>query len=123
MSTDTIPTQLLIAANEADKIKVVSREAKSVGYIHTFMVNKRSGQATHAVLTLGGFMGMGKSYYPLPFELLVYDPTADNYRISIEQQMLEGGPSWASNTPVFDQAYADRVAGYYGVASQNLSMT
>lgn len=117
-----VETQLLIAANKADEMKVWSRDGKSLGSIHTFMINKRTGHATHAVLTLGGFMGMGKSYYPMPFELLTYDPTADDYRITVDQSMIEGGPSWASNQPVFDQAYADRVASYYGVARQDFGL-
>ncbi len=122
MSTPPEPTQLLIAADRASDMKVLTRDGAGLGSVHTFMMNKRTGQATHAVLVLGGFLGMGKSYYPLPFELMTYDPTADQYRITIDQKMIEGGPSWSSNTPVFDQAYSDRVAGYYGVAPQNLSL-
>ncbi len=122
MSDTKVATQLLIPANKSDNMKVQSRDGSALGSVYTFMVNKRTGQATHAVLTLGGFLGMGKSYYPMPFELLTYDPTADNYRITIDQTMIEGGPSWASNEPTFDQAYADRVASYYGVASQNLAL-
>jgi hypothetical protein len=34
--------------------------------------------------------------------------------------VLEGGPSWSNNAPVFDQAYADRVASYYGSSSEDL---
>jgi len=33
----------------------------------------------------------------------------------------EGGPSWANNPPEFNQAYADRVASYYGVSSANVT--
>ncbi|MGO8609466.1 PRC-barrel domain-containing protein, partial [Rhizobium johnstonii] len=83
-----------------------------LGYVYAFMVNKRTGQAMYAVLTIGGFLGMGKAYYPLPFALLQFDATADAYVVTIDRRVLEGGPSWAANAPVFDQAYADRVASY-----------
>lgn len=63
---------------------------------------------------------MGKSFYPVPFSLLQFDPVNDQYVITVDRRLLEGGPSWANNAPVFDQAYADRVAGYYGVTTENL---
>lgn len=104
---------LLIASNKVDEMTVRSRDGDKMGHVHSYMVNKRTGTVTHAVLSLGGFLGMGKSYYPLPFELLDYNPADDLYVVSVDRRLLEGGPSWANNAPSFDQAYADRVASYY----------
>lgn len=123
MSTDqqTATTQLLAQANVAHTLKVESRDGDQVGAVYALMVHKGSGRTTHAVLSLGGFLGMGKSFYPVPFGLLQFDPVRDLYVIVIDRRLLEGGPSWSNNAPVFDQAYADRVASYYGVGSENLS--
>ena len=121
MTDPTTPTQLLIQANIAGTMKVESRDGDAVGSVHAFMVNKKSGRVTHAVLSLGGFLGMGKSFYPLPFVLLQFDAVRDLYVVTIDRRMLEGGPSWANNAPVFDQAYADRVARYYEVGSEDLA--
>jgi len=122
MSSPAEPTQLLIQSNKADTMPVRSRDGDKLGYVYAFMVNKRTGQAMYAVLTIGGFLGMGKAYYPLPFALLQFDATADAYVVTIDRRVLEGGPSWAANAPVFDQAYADRVASYYGVGREDLSL-
>ncbi len=65
---------------------------------------------------------MGKSFYPVPFSLLQFDPVGDQYVITVDRRLLEGGPSWSNNAPVFDQAYADRVAGYYGVGTEKLDL-
>ncbi|WP_426255303.1 PRC-barrel domain-containing protein [Sphingomonas sp. DC2300-3] len=123
MSTDTqtATTQLLAQANIAHSLKVESRDGDQVGAVYALMVHKGSGRTTHAVLSLGGFLGMGKSFYPVPFGLLQFDPVRDLYVITIDRRILEGGPSWSNNAPVFDQAYADRVASYYGVGSENLA--
>ncbi len=124
MSTDpqtTTATQLLVQANIPHSLKVESRDGDQVGSVYALMVHKGTGRSTHAVLSLGGFLGMGKSFYPLPFELLQFDPVRDLYVVTIDRRMLEGGPSWANNAPVFDQAYADRVASYYGVSAANLT--
>lgn len=121
MSAAEAPTQLLAQAVLSSAMKVETRDGEVTGSVHAFLIHKSSGRATHAVLSLGGFMGVGKSYYPLPFDLLQFDPVRDRYVVTIDKRMLEGGPSWASNAPAFDQAYADRVASYYGVRSETLA--
>ena len=103
-------------------MSVNSRDGEKGGAVYSFMINKRSGEALYAVLTIGGFLGMGRAYYPLPFQLMAYDPANDSYQVTIDRRVLEGGPSWANNAPLFDQAYADRVASYYDVVRENLSL-
>jgi len=122
MADPSTPTEQLIYANRADQMRVATRDGDALGHVQTFMIHKRSGRVTHAVLSLGGFLGLGNSFYPLPFSLLTYDPAADRYVVTTDRRLLEGGPSWASNPPAFDQAYADRVASYYGVTPDNLDL-
>lgn len=115
--TDTVAAPdktLLIASNKVDEMAVRTREGDKLGHVYSYMVNKRTGTVTHAVLSLGGLLGLGKSYYPLPFEFLTYNAVDDVYQVTIDRKLLEGGPSWSNNAPNFDQAYADRVASYYG---------
>lgn len=114
-------TEILVQSTLSTAMKVDSRDGDHLGSVHAFMVHKASGRVTHAVLSLGGFLGMGKSFYPLPFSLLQLDIVRDLYVVTIDRRMLEGGPSWANNAPVFDQAYADRVARYYEVPGENLA--
>ncbi|UVO51624.1 PRC-barrel domain-containing protein [Sphingomonas sp. SUN019] len=121
MAEPNTATLLLIQSNVATTVKVESRDGDNIGTVHAFMVHKATGRVTHAVLSLGGFLGMGKSFYPLPFELLSFDVVRDLYVVTIDRRLLEGGPSWSNNAPVFDQAYADRVASYYGVSAADVS--
>ena len=121
-SSGVEPTNLLLASNKVDGTKVATRDGAALGSVQSLMINKRTGAATYAVLRLGGFLGMGKSYYPLPFELLSFDPVADGYVVTADRRLLEGGPSWSNNAPAFNQAYADRVSNYYGVAPVDLSI-
>lgn len=115
-------TQLLIQSNRADTMQVDSRDGDRIGHVHAYMIQKRTGQALYVILAFGGFMGIGKAFYPLPFELLGYNPVEDRYVVTIDRRVLEGGPSWANNAPAFDQAYADRVAQYYGVGREDLTL-
>lgn len=120
--SQTEPTQLLLQSNKTDTMQVRSRDGDKIGSVYAMMVNKRTGHTLYAVLTIGGFLGMGRAYYPLPFSLLQFDPVNDTYIVTIERRVLEGGPSWAANPPEFDQAYADRVSKYYDVAGEDLSL-
>jgi len=119
MTDQNKPTSLLVTAR-TDGLKVRSRDGDSLGQVHALMVDKRSGRTSYAMLRIGGFLGMNKSFYPLPFELLAYDGVEDGYVVIADRRLLEGGPSWANNAPEFNQAYADRVANYYGVAAVDL---
>ena len=122
-TTNAIPGRtLLIEANKVDDMVVRTRDGEKMGHVHTYMVNKSTGAVTHAVLSLGGFLGLNKSYYPLPFELLSYQPVDDVYVVTLDRRLLEGGPSWSNNPPDFDQAYADRVAKYYETRYESVSV-
>lgn len=120
--SDAAATLSLVQSTLATTMRVDSRDGDHLGSVHAFMVHKVNGRVTHAVLSLGGFLGMGKSYYPLPFQLLRFEPVRDLYVVTVDRRLLEGGPSWANNAPVFDQAYADRVASYYGTDTENVSL-
>ncbi|VWX50535.1 PRC-barrel domain-containing protein [Novosphingobium sp. 9U] len=113
MSATAETTRTLVEA-ETKGLKARSRDGDSLGHISTLMVDKRSGQSTYVVLSLGGFLGMNKSYYPVPFSLLAHDTANDDYVVTIDRRVLEGGPSRTNNAPEFNQAYADRVSSYYG---------
>ena len=113
MTTPAEPMVALIRATAVVEPRVETREGSAVGTVHAFLIDKRSGRTDFAVLSLGGFLGMGKSFYPVPFSLLDFDPVRDVYVATLDRKQLEGGPSWANNVPTFDQPYADRVASYY----------
>jgi hypothetical protein len=115
--------QPLVAATLDTTMKVRGRDGgKTIGTLHAFMVHKRSGRAMYAVLSLGGFLGVGKHFYAVPIQLLAYDLAADAYVASVEPKTLEGGPNWSGAAPDFDQAYADRLASYYGAEKQDLTV-
>lgn len=120
MTEQNEPASLLALAR-TDGPKVRSRDGDALGSVHALMIDKRSGQSRYAILSISGFLGMNKSFYPLPFELVSYDAAEDGYVVTRDRRVLEGGPSWANNAPDFNQAYADRVASYYGVTAPQIA--
>jgi hypothetical protein len=106
----------LIASNKVEGTVVYNLAHERLGTIYNFMVDKRSGQAEYAVLSFGGFLGMGNDYYPLPWDMLVYDTEQGGYVVDIDKEALEGAPHYAAGRePSYDRSYGQQVYGYYGV--------
>ena len=57
------------------------------------MVDKISGQVAYAVMSFGGFLGIGDSYHPLPWKSLTYD-TGRGHVVDLDRSRLEGAPSY-----------------------------
>jgi PRC-barrel domain protein len=113
-------THRLIASDKVEGTAVYNRQGEKLGSIHNFMVDKRSGKVEYAVLSFGGFLGMGDSYHPLPWSVLTYDTNQGGYVIDLDKEVLEKSPSYQSGQePTYDRAYGEEVHGYYRVPYGN----
>src|SRR5919107_224410 len=66
-------TRRLIASNKVEGTPVFNRSGERLGYVYNFMVDKFTGQVAYAVMSFGGFLGVGESYHPLPWKTLTFD--------------------------------------------------
>src|SRR3546814_8033630 len=104
----------LIASNKVEGTAVYNRKGDRLGSVYNFMVDKRSGKIEYAVMSFGGFLGIGERYQPLPWSLLTYDTTQGGYLVDLDQDMLAKAPSSGMDQePVFDRTYGSTVYGYY----------
>jgi sporulation protein YlmC with PRC-barrel domain len=60
----------LVAASEVNGTAVYDMRGKRLGSVEDFMIDKVGGQVNYAVLSFGGFLGIGSEYYPLPWRQL-----------------------------------------------------
>ncbi len=111
----TEETSELIASDKVEGTAVYNRNAERLGSVHNLMVNKRSGQVAYAVLSFGGFLGIGSSYHPLPWNELTYDTSLGGYVVNLNKEQLQGAPAYsASELQSWDDAvYSGRVDQYY----------
>jgi sporulation protein YlmC with PRC-barrel domain len=87
-----------------------------LGHIDDIVIGKRDGRAEYAIMSFGGFLGIGEKYHPLPWESLDYDPNLGGYVVNVTREQLEGAPSYelADEPDWNDPEYGRRVRGYYG---------
>jgi hypothetical protein len=111
----TDETANLISADKVTGTSVYNPQGDSLGSIYDVMINKVSGQVAYAIMSFGGFLGMGESYHPLPWRALRYDTGLGGYVVDIDRNRLEKAPHYsASDQPWNDRAYGRRVDEYYG---------
>ena len=114
----TDETDRLIASDKVEGTAVYNRQGERLGSVYNFMVDKRSGQVAYAVMSFGGFLGIGDSYHPLPWKALTYDTSMGGYVVDIDKDRLQNAPSYsASESPIWDRTYGSRIDDYYGMPS------
>ena len=113
----TDETDRLISADKVEGTAVYNRMGERLGTVHTVMIDKYTGQVAYAVMSFGGFLGIGESYHPLPWKVLTYDTRQGGYVVDLDRSRLEAAPSYTtSDMPNWsDQSYRRRIDEYYGV--------
>ena len=86
---------------------------KNIGEIDHLMIDKVSGRVGYAVMSFGGFMGLGHSHYPVPWGALKYDTSLAGFRTNITEQQLKDAPS-SVTTPWEDRDWETRTHRHYG---------
>lgn len=116
---DRVPTEetdRTIASDKVEGTAVYNAQDEKIGTIQSVMIDKYNGQVQYAVMSFGGFLGIGERYHPLPWSILRYNEKLSGYVVGIDKEALKSGPSFArGDNPVFDRAYGMGLYGHYGM--------
>jgi sporulation protein YlmC with PRC-barrel domain len=109
-------TERLIASDKVEGTSVYDRDANHIGVIYNVMIDKYTGQVAYAVVSFGGFLGIGTQYHPIPWKKLNCDRTLGGYVADMTREKLERAPRYASDqSPWGDPAYGRSVYDYYDI--------
>ena len=75
----THPNHQLISSEDVEGTEVYGPDSKNMGQIDHLMIDKGSGRVAYAVMSFGGFLGVGHSHYPVPWGALTFDTTAGRF--------------------------------------------
>ena len=121
MASETVAvdeTGGLISASKVNGTNVYNGQGDSLGSIYDVMIDKRSGEVAYAVMSFGGFLGIGEEYSPLPWSALTYDTEVGGYVVDIDEDTLKGGPRYTDDDyerwgdPEYTRGIDDYYAGY-----------
>ena len=114
--TASITSGNLIAAEKVEGTNVYNPAGEKLGTVDDIMIDKISGRAIYAVMSFGGFLGMGEMYHPLPWATLKYDPNKGGYVVNLDKKMLEAAPNYDGDSNFeWTPDYGRRVDSYYNV--------
>ena len=118
MANEVRETHTLIGSDKVDGTAVYGADGEKIGSIERMMIDKQSGKVSYAVLSFGGFLGIGDDHYPLPWQSLKYDTRLGGYVTGITEAQLQGAPKYQNDNAWnwSDAARTRAVNEYYGVA-------
>jgi hypothetical protein len=114
-SVEADETNQLISSGKVDGTAVYNTRSEKLGSIHHLMIDKFTGHVEYAVMSFGGFLGVGENYYPLPWRKLIYDTRLGGYCVDLDRTRLEKAPAYTvSNQPDWsDRSYRTRIDEYW----------
>ncbi|WP_287654541.1 PRC-barrel domain-containing protein [Accumulibacter sp.] len=100
---------------------VCNPHGEDVGEIKEIMLDMRSGEVAYAVLSFGGFLGMGEKLFAVPWRALQLDTENKRFVLNVDQDRLKNAPGFhKSNWPdMADQSWAREIHTYYGTAGDD----
>src|SRR5882724_6094906 len=93
----TLQPHSLVASDRVEGTPVRRSDGSKLGTIERLMIDKISGNVAYAVLSFGGFLGLGEKHMPIPWSKLKFDATRESYQVDITDDELAKAPSYASD--------------------------
>jgi hypothetical protein len=112
-------TVSLIGSDKVEGTALYGADDQKIGSLQRVMIDKISGKVSYAVISFGGFMGIGEDYYPMPWPNLKYDTRLGGYRVGVTEDQLKGAPKYSKdeNWDWADAARGRRVDDYWAQLS------
>ena len=89
MTTSSGPA---IFASKVKGTSVYNTQHESIGKVEDVVLDKRSDSILFAVVSFGGFLGIGEKYHSVPWAYLDYDEKAGGYVIPMSKEDLKAAP-------------------------------
>ena len=101
------------ASLEGDE--VVNANGDNLGRIEAIMLDVTSGRVAYAVLSFGGFLGMGSKLFAIPWSALTLDARQKRFVLDASRERLESAPGFDKDhwPSMADRAWATDVHDYY----------
>ncbi len=107
----------LIESDRVEGTAVYDPQGNQLGSIKRLMIEKLSGKVAYAIMSFGGFLGMGEEEHTIPWNKLNYDTSLGGYRTDITDEQLRGAPafSWDRSSDGSDRDRERDLHDYYRV--------
>lgn len=117
-AADTIEHPLILSSRVIGKT-VFDRSGTKLGHVDDLSIEKVSGRTIYAIMSFGGFLGIGEKFHPVPWSLLDYDVERDGFTVPLDPSLLKDAPHYDREElrdlggPEY-RHYGDEIFAYYG---------
>jgi hypothetical protein len=108
----------LIVASRVTGTAVYNSSDERIGHVEDLSIDKLTGEVRYALMSFGGFLGLGERIHVLPWSVLTYDTVREGYKLPMDRAQLEAAPSYTKDELEGfgggDTVYRDSLFSYYG---------
>jgi sporulation protein YlmC with PRC-barrel domain len=106
----------VLAADTLVGDRVVNLQNEDLGTIEHLMIDVRGGRIAYAVLSFGGFLGMGDKLFAIPWSALSLDTVDRQFILNVDKELLKGAPGFDKDhwPNMADRVWGTQVFKYYG---------
>lgn len=110
------PGPRIMSSSTLEGDEVVNRQGEKLGTLEEIMLDVSGGRIAYAVLSTGGFLGVGDKLFAIPWQALTLDTDNECFILDIEKERLENAPGFdkAHWPAMADQRWASELHTYYG---------
>ena len=112
------PGPALMGADTLLGNDVYNDAGENLGTIKEFMIDMASGRIAYAVLSFGGFLGMGDRLFAVPWQALKLDTANKRFALNVVKEKLKNAPGFDKDhwPSMADPSWATSVHTFYGVS-------
>jgi sporulation protein YlmC with PRC-barrel domain len=109
------PGPKVMAADTLEGDDIVNAANEKLGKLEHIMIDVPTGRVAYAVLSFGGFLGMGDKLFAIPWRALRIDPPNQRFVLDVEKEMLKNAPGFDKDhwPSMADEEWAREVHTYY----------
>jgi sporulation protein YlmC with PRC-barrel domain len=112
---DQGPGPEIMGANTLIGNDVVNHMEEDLGDIKEIMLDMSTGKVAYAVLSIGGFMGMGDKLFAVPWSALKLDTANERFVLNVDKARLETAPGFDKDDwpDMSDPTWQEQVGTFY----------
>src|SRR6266481_4565702 len=84
----------VLSASTLTSDSVKNRADEDLGKIKELMIDIPSGRVAYAVLSFGGFLGMGDKLFAVPWDALTLDTVNHRFALNVDKEVLKNAPGF-----------------------------
>ena len=109
-------TPATLSASTITGDPVVNPQGEDLGKIEDLVLDVDSGRVAYAVLSFGGFLGMGDKLFAMPWQSLQLDGDNHRFILDVAKDRLENAPGFDKDhwPNMADRTWGSSVYKYYG---------